>query len=122
VLIDWTAEFGRWLDRIEEEGGPALEWAVALLAELQDLSGPPPQDGTTFKRVREARRYELWRLAHPYDPDVVVRIIAWFPDSERVVVALVGFDKARHGDVWYSSAAIRAEAMIDQWLREQGRS
>jgi len=34
----------------------------------------------------------------------------------------MGFDKARLGDVWYSGAAVRSEAMVDQWLREeQGR-
>jgi hypothetical protein len=38
-----------------------------------------------------------------------------------VVIALVGFDKAKHGDVWYSSATVRGEALVDQWLREHGQ-
>jgi len=118
VLIDWTGEFGRWLDAVELQGGPALEWATALLAELQDLPAPPGQETATLKRVRQARRHELWRLAHPYDPDVAVRIIVWFPDAATAVIALVGFDKARLGDVWYASVAARSEAMVDQWLRE----
>ncbi|MFN0281921.1 MAG: hypothetical protein ACKVZ6_08120 [Kineosporiaceae bacterium] len=118
MLIDWTGEFGRWLDAVELQGGPALEWATALLAELQDLPAPPRQETATLKRVRQARRHELWRLAHPYDPDVAVRIIVWFPDAATAVIALVGFDKARLGDVWYASAAARSEAMVDQWLRE----
>lgn len=122
VLIDWTGEFGRWLDEVEKRGGAPLTWALALLAELQDLPGPPTQESATFKRVRQARRHPLWRLAHPFDPDTAIRIIVWFPAPDQVVIALVGFDKARHGDVWYTSAAIRAEAMVDQWLREQGRS
>jgi hypothetical protein len=122
VLIDWSGEFGRWLDRVEEQGGPALTWTLALLAELQGLPCPPTQESATFKRVRQARRHPLWRLAHPFHPEVAVRIIVWFPAPDRAVIALVGFDKARHGDVWYSSAAIRAEAMVDQWLREQRRS
>jgi hypothetical protein len=100
------------------QGGPAVEWATALLAELQDLPAPPRQETATLKRVRQARRHELWRLAHPYDPDVAVRIIVWFPDKATAVIALVGFDKARLGDVWYASAAARSEAMVDQWLRE----
>jgi len=37
------------------------------------------------------------------------------------VIALVDFDKAQHGDVWYSSAAVRGEALVDQWLREHGQ-
>jgi hypothetical protein len=118
VLIDWTGEFGRWLDTIELQGGPALEWATALLAELQDLAAPPRQETATFKRVRQARRHELWRLAHPYHPAVAIRIIVWFPDTATVVIALVGFDKARRGDLWYARAAVRGEAMVDQWQRE----
>ena len=34
-----------------------------------------------------------------------------------LVVALVGFNKARLGDVWYTSAAVRAEALVDHWRR-----
>ena len=54
-------------------------------------------------------------------PGIAVRILAWFPDATTAVVVLVGGDKGSIGDVWYSSAAPRAEASIDQWKREQGR-
>ena len=37
------------------------------------------------------------------------------------MVALVGFNKARLGDVWYVSAAVRAEALVDQWRRTYQR-
>lgn len=43
-------------------------------------------------------------------------IIFWF-ESDVLVVALVGFNKAKLGDVWYTSAAIRGEALVDQWRR-----
>ena len=62
--------------------------------------------------------YEMWRLAHPFDPAVAIRILCWFPDPGTVVVALVGGDKATIGDVWYDSATPWAEAAIDQWHRE----
>lgn len=120
MLIDWTSEFSTWLDSVETTGGPALEWATALLADLQDLPEPPTQETATFKRLRQARRHPLWRVAHPYDQDTAVRIIVWFPDQGRAVIALVGFDKARLGDAWYSSAAVRGEAMVDQWMRQHG--
>lgn len=120
MLIDWTSEFDDWLTHVEEAGGPVLEWTTTLLAELQDLAEPPADETPTLKRVRQARRHQLWRLAHPYDEKAAVRIIVWFPAAERVVIALVGFDKAELGDVWYESAAVRGEAMIDQWLREYG--
>jgi hypothetical protein len=47
-----------------------------------------------------------------------VRIICWFPSDETVVVALVGFDKKSIGDVFYTSAAARGEALVDQWIRQ----
>jgi hypothetical protein len=34
------------------------------------------------------------------------------------VVALVRGDKRVIGDIWYDSATVRAEAAVDQWLRE----
>jgi hypothetical protein len=43
----------------------------------------------------------------------------WFPDDETAVVALIGGDKAGISDVWYDSVTRRAEAGVDQWLREQ---
>jgi len=92
-----------------------------MLADLQDLEKKPAEESATFKRVWQARRHELWRVAHPFDDEVAVRIICWFPDETTVVIALVGFDKARHGDVWYSSAAARGEVLVDQWLREHGQ-
>ena len=120
MLIDWTSEFSTWLDSVEMAGGSPLEWATALLADLQDLPEPPTQETATLKRLQQARRHPLWRLAHPYDQDTAVRIIVWFPDQGRAVIALVGFDKAHLGDVWYASAAVRAEAMVDQWMRQHG--
>jgi hypothetical protein len=65
-----------------------------MLAELQDLEKKPQEASATYKRVRQARRHELWRVGHPFDERVAVRIICWFPDDSTVVVAVVGFDKA----------------------------
>lgn len=91
---------------------------------LTELEGEPDEEGVTFTRVRQAKRHRLWRVGHPFETDVAVRIVFWF-ESDRVVVAL-GFNKARLGDVWYASAATRAEALVDQWRRihlgEEGRS
>jgi hypothetical protein len=36
------------------------------------------------------------------------------------VIALVGFDKKAIGDVFYASAAVRGEALVDAWLRQKG--
>ncbi len=61
----------------------------------------------------------MWRVAHPYDPAVAIRVLCWFPNDKTVVVALVGGDKSGIGDNWYDSATVRAEAAIDDWLRQQ---
>jgi len=120
VIVDWTDEFDRWLTQAEEQGGRRLAVAVALLQALMDLPARPVEESPTFKRVRQARRHELWRVAHPFDSEVAVRIICWFPADDHVVLALIGFDKKTIGDVFYASAATRAEALVDAWLRQQG--
>jgi hypothetical protein len=40
--------------------------------------------------------------------------------KQSVVIALVGFDKKTIGDVFYASAAVRREALVDAWLRQEG--
>jgi hypothetical protein len=102
---------------VEAQGGRVLEIATALLQALMELQ-QKPEESATFKRVRQAKRHELWRVAHPYDPEAAVRIICWFTSDETVVVALVGFDKKSIGDVFYTSAAARGEALVDQWIRQ----
>jgi hypothetical protein len=71
-----------------------------------------------LKRVRQSRRYPVWRVSHPYDPDVAIRLICWFPDDQHAVVALFAGDKARMGDVFYDSVGTRADVAIDQWKKE----
>jgi len=58
-------------------------------------------------------------VAHPHDAEVAVRLICWFPADEELVIALVGFDKKKIGDVFYASAAARGEALVDAWLRQK---
>ncbi|WP_448621562.1 hypothetical protein [Geodermatophilus sp. URMC 65] len=117
MLVDWSPEFDQWLGHVEAQGGRVLEIATALLQALMELQ-QKPEESATFKRVWQAKRHELWRVAHPYDPEAAVRIICWFPSDETVVVALVGFDKKSIGDVFYTSAAARGEALVDQWIRQ----
>ena len=114
--MDWPEDFDRWLTTIEAAGGAVEEITLALLEDLTQLDGEPAGETATYKRVRQAKRHRLWRISHPYEPDIAVRILFWF-ESDVLVVALVGFNKAKLGDVWYTSAAIRAEALVDQWRR-----
>ena len=100
MLLDWPEDFDRWLTAVEQAGGPVEEITLTLLAELARLDGEPVAETATFKRVRQAKRHRLWRIAHPYEPDIAIRILFWF-ESDRLIVALVGFNKAKLGDVWY---------------------
>ena len=123
MRIEWSDEFDDFLSHAEArdaEGDPTrLVLLAAMLDALRELEQEPEDETAAFKLVREARRHRLWRVAHPFREDAAVRIICWFPEPDVVVVALVAFDKAVHGDVFYTSAAIRAEALADQWLRER---
>jgi hypothetical protein len=118
VRIAASREMRIWLRNAGEAGGSLYLRALALLDYLVNLPERPTEETATLKRVRQAKRYEVWRLAHPYDPDVAVRILCWFPDEQMAVVALVAGDKKKISDQWYDSATPRAEAAIDQWLRE----
>jgi hypothetical protein len=99
-----------------------LKYLVDELAVLQEREGPPghAEQSIDLKRVQQSKRYLLWRVSHPFDEEVAVRLICWFPPgSTTVVVALFSGDKKKIGDVWYDAAASRADPLIDQWKREQ---
>jgi hypothetical protein len=81
VIVHGTDEFERWLDHVEERGGELGAVALALLQALVDLPEKPAVETATFKRVRQARRHELWRVAHPFRSAVAVRVIYWFSRS-----------------------------------------
>lgn len=68
MIVDWPEEFDRWLTNVEKQGGRLLATTVALLQALTDLPAKPTEESATFKPVRQARRHELWRVAHPFDP------------------------------------------------------
>jgi hypothetical protein len=129
VRITWPASFAARVTELQKgvaEGDrPArkrLAALRALLEALRELAAKPEEESATFKRVRQARRHELWRVAHPFDPDVAVRIVVWFPSGGEVVVALFSFDKANLGDVWYDRAAIEGQLLVDQWIRQHPQS
>lgn len=127
VEIEFDHEFETWLNNLikakdnDPDSRLRLELALALLGVVRDLTAPPVEDSATLKRVRQCRRYPVWRLAHHYIAGIAIRILCWFPDAKTVVVVLVGGDKGPIGDIWYGSAAERAERAIERWQREQER-
>lgn len=124
MLIDWTAEFDLWLDRLSDRAETGAEKAVAQLARvsaalgvLEDLTAEPEQETPTLKRVRQSGKNTVWRIAHPFTPGVAIRLIVWFPQERpgEVVVVLFGADKAAMGDVFYDSVGSRADAAINSY-------
>ncbi len=93
---------------------------LAFLEELGDLEEEPLLDSATLKRVRQSGKRQVWRMAHPFDPEIALRLIVWFaPGENRVVVTLFTGDKKSMGDVFYDSVGGRADQLVDRWLRER---
>ena len=76
----------------------------------------------TFKRVRQSGTHEVWRVSHPFEKGIALRLICWFPpEKDTVVVALFSGEKAAMGDVFYDTVGTRADQMIAKWLQEEER-
>lgn len=124
--VDWPDVFDDMLqdlDRRAEAGDLdarcRLDLLAAQIAYLERLVEEPYEDTMTLKRVRQSRKYPVWRLSHPYVKGVAVRTIVWFMDPHRVVVALFAADKVAMGDVFYDSVGTRADQAIDRFIHEK---
>lgn len=83
----------------------------------------PSEESPRFQRVAQSRRYPLWRVSHPFLEGIAIRVIVWFPFAKEsdLLVAVLGADKARIGDVFYDSASRRADIEIEKWIRERSK-
>lgn len=127
VRVVQTTEFDGWLkDKARKaEGGNSywssvVDYALAELGVLRDLVSAPSENLAQLQRIRQRKRYEIWRVSHAYVDGVAVRLVCWFPpNSDSVVVVVVAGEKARIGDAFYDSVATRADVVIDSWLYQQ---
>jgi hypothetical protein len=69
VLIDWTRDFGTWLDLVTEPSDQGdqhaqvvLELVTAELSVLQDLKSMPEVEAPTLRRVRKSKMNAVWRV------------------------------------------------------------
>ena len=78
VDVDFPAEFGVWLDRLEataregdDHARAMLVFVVRALNHLRGLAEAPMRDEETagLRWVRQSRRYELWRCLTPTTPE-----------------------------------------------------
>ena len=126
VQVHRSQQFKRWVDDLVAKAKTGDDLAVRMAKHVLDelnyiksLTSEPTEDTATLKRVRQSRKHVVWRLSHPFDAQMAVRIICWFDDrSKTVVVALFAADKAAMGDVFYDSVGSRADQAIDQWKFE----
>lgn len=127
MQVETSRQFKRWVEDLAGKASSgdqiALRAAQYVRDELGYLTGiehEPHEDTATLKWIRQKKKYRAWRLSHPFDMDMAIRIICWFPpDEETVVVILFAGDKAPMGDVFYDSVGTRADQAIDQWKRER---
>lgn len=125
--MDWTSEFDRWWENIESKSDPlSKRIATTVLAQIKfltDLESKPEENMATLRTVAQSKKYRLWRMSHPYERDIAVRLIVWFPpDDAAVVIVAIGANKAPMGDIFYDGVANRADAAIDKWLKEMEES
>lgn len=127
MLIDWSKNFGSWLDLLESQADAGqrdaqerLDIVSSQLAKLQKLKEPPEADTPTLRRVRQSGVYPVWRVSHPYQRGIAIRLIVWFPLDLPPVIVLFANDKAVMGDVFYDSVGRRADQIIEGYLRMQG--
>lgn len=130
MQLDVTREFELWVKRAKAktaEGSAyhrrVLELTAVALTQLRNLTECPTDDRPSLKRVRQSKKFQVWRTSHPFEDGIAVRLICWFPpdDPGSCVVTLFGGDKASMGDVFYDSVGTRADAAIAQWLHEKGK-
>lgn len=125
-----SQQFKRWVDDLVKKAKAGDEFALQAAKHVLDelnyikaLDAEPTADTATLKKVRQSRQHQVWRLSHPFDLAMAVRIICWFDDrSDTVVVVLFAADKARMGDVFYDSVGNRADQAIGHWKFENGRT
>ena len=127
MIVDWTVEFDRWWENIESKSDPlSKRIATIVFAQMKfltDLESKPEENMATLRTVVQSKKYRLWRVSHPYEKDIAVRLVVWFPpDDVAVVVVALGNNKAPMGDIFYDGVANRADAAIDKWLKDTEES
>lgn len=92
MRIVYSAEFATWFGRLVADADDGDQLATVKLglvaselAVLRALDGAPTLENerADLKQVRQSGRYTVWRVSHPYQPGVAVRLICWFPPDAK---------------------------------------
>ena len=126
VLIDWTGEFDRWWQNIEERRtldirSRQIAGIVGTQLDfLQELDQRPEEDSLQFRRVVQSKKNFVWRISHPRREGIAIRLVVWFPQYYTdLAVVVMGVDKAKMGDIFYDGVGNRADFLIREYLRDE---
>lgn len=127
MLIDWTGEFDRWWQKVEDH--QTLDVRSRQIARivgtqldfLQGLDQMPAENSLQIRRVTLSKKNLLWRVSHPYRKGIAIRLVIWFPPHDRdLAVIVMGVDKSKVGDIFYDGVGNRADLLIREFLRDEG--
>ncbi len=127
MLIDWTREFDKWWEKVEEQQNlDARSRQIAKIVGtqldfLQELAQMPEENSMQIRRVALSKKNLLWRISHPYREGIAIRLVLWIPPYERdLAVIVMGVDKSKMGDIFYDGVGNRADLLISEYLRDEG--
>ncbi|CAN5728700.1 type II toxin-antitoxin system RelE/ParE family toxin [soil metagenome] len=108
--IEYTDEFGRWWDELNEAEQEDTAFEVRLLEERGPQLGFPYSSKIVQSRHERMRELRIQHAGRPY------RILYAF-DPRRAAVLLLGGDKTGN-DRWYEQNVPRADQLYDDHLAE----
>jgi len=106
--VEFTDQFERWWNDLDEGDQEAIVAAVEFLEERGPALGRPFVD--TIKSSRHANMKELIPMA------TNIRVLFAF-DPRRTAILLIGGDKTDRWDEWYREKVPVADGLYDEHLR-----
>lgn len=120
--ITWSDSFDHYIDRLDEEPSTSQEQQMlaAVLDDINNLKEPPKEESSHLCRAVGAKKHDIWRVSHPYNPEVAVRVLIWFTPNGDAVLLAGGGDKLkdRYDGQWYQFAIPQAEQEVDNFLNK----
>ncbi len=101
--VEYTDEFGRWWDALNEEEQVSVDASVRLLERFGPMLPYPHSSAVRGVRHRHLRELRIQHRGRP------LRVLYAF-DPRRVALLLLGGDKTGK-DRWYEENVPRAEAL-----------
>jgi hypothetical protein len=108
--VEYTNEFGRWWDELDDDERQSIASHVGLLEERGPNLGYPYSSGTNGSKHPHMRELRVQHNRAPY------RVLYAF-DPRRTAILLIGADKTGN-DRWYDENLPVADKLYDEHLEE----